>query len=77
MEAGRAIILTSVILVLGFGLLAFSQFGVTHFTGLLISFTLIFALAADLFLLPVLLFPLANVWKQKITGTAVDQTPPK
>lgn len=77
LEAGRAIILTSVILVLGFGLLAFSQFGVTHFTGLLIGFTLIFALAADLFLLPVLLFPLANVWKQKITGTAVNQTLPK
>jgi uncharacterized protein len=77
MEAGKAIILTSVILVLGFGLLAFSQFGVTHFTGLLISFTLIFALTADLFLLPVLLFPLANVWKQKIKGPAVDQTLPK
>jgi predicted RND superfamily exporter protein len=77
MEAGRAIILTSVILVLGFGLLAFSQFGVTHFTGLLISFTLIFALAADLFLLPVLLFPLKKIWERKITLPAEDQNPPK
>ena len=76
-EAGRAIILTSVILVLGFGLLAFSQFGVTHFTGLLISFTLIFALAADLFLLPVLLFPLRKVWESKITSPARDQNLPK
>jgi predicted RND superfamily exporter protein len=76
-EAGRAIILTSVILVLGFGLLAFSQFGVTHFTGLLISFTLIFALAADLFLLPVLLFPLRKVWESKITSPAGDQNLPK
>ncbi|MBC6367446.1 RND family transporter [Algoriphagus sp. AK58] len=65
MEAGRAIILTSIILVAGFGLLIFSRFGVTHFTGLLISFSLIFALLADLFLLPVLLFPLKKVWEQK------------
>ncbi|HSF56086.1 MAG TPA: efflux RND transporter permease subunit, partial [Algoriphagus sp.] len=65
MEAGRAIILTSVILIAGFGLLSFSKFGVTHFTGLLISFTLIFALLADLFLLPILLFPLKKIWESK------------
>jgi predicted RND superfamily exporter protein len=65
-EAGTAIVLTSVILVAGFGLLIFSQFGVTHFTGLLISFTLVFALLADLFLLPVLLFPLKKVWDSKV-----------
>ena len=65
-DAGRALILTSVILVAGFGLLIFSQFGVTHFTGLLISFSLIFALLADLMLLPVLLFPLKKVWDQKV-----------
>lgn len=64
-EAGRAIILTSIILIAGFGLLIFSQFGVTHFTGLLISFSLVFALLADLFLLPILLFPLKKVWDQK------------
>ena len=65
-EAGSAIILTSVILVSGFGLLIFSQFGVTHFTGLLISFSLIFAIMADLLLLPVLLFPLKKVWEKKV-----------
>lgn len=65
LEAGRAIMLTSAILVAGFVLLGFSKFGVTHFTGLLISFTLIFALLADLFLLPVLLFPLKKVWDGK------------
>lgn len=64
-DAGTAIVLTSVILVAGFGLLIFSQFGVTHFTGLLISFSLIFALMADLFLLPVLLLPLKIVWDRK------------
>jgi predicted RND superfamily exporter protein len=65
MEAGKAIILTSVILVSGFGLLVFSQFGVTFYTGLLISVSLIFALMADLFLLPALLFPLKAVFVQK------------
>ena len=60
MEAGKAMILTTVCLVSGFGLLIFSQFGVTHFTGLLISCSLIFALLADLLLLPVLLFPLGR-----------------
>ncbi|MCU0402328.1 MAG: MMPL family transporter [Algoriphagus sp.] len=68
LDTGKAIVLTSVILITGFGLLIFSQFGVTHFTGLLISFSLFFALLADLFLLPVLLFPLKKVWDQKIKG---------
>jgi predicted RND superfamily exporter protein len=65
LEAGLAILLTTVILVAGFALLSFSQFGVTHFTGLLISFTLVFALMADLFLLPLLLIPLKKVWDKK------------
>lgn len=65
LEAGRAIVLTTVLLVAGFALLSFSQFGVTHFTGLLIGFTLFFALLADLFLLPLLLLPLKKVWDKK------------
>ena len=65
LETGKAIILTSVILVSGFGLLVFSQFGVTHFTGLLIGAYLIFALFADLFLLPLLLLPMKKVWEEK------------
>lgn len=65
LEAGKAIILTSVILVAGFALLSFSSFGVTHFTGMLISFTLIFALLADLFLLPALLFSMKKIWDKK------------
>ena len=77
MEAGQAILLTSIILVMGFGLLAFSQFGVTHFTGLLISFTLVFALASDLFLLPVLLFAMKKVWDQKAIGLPQVQNHPK
>ncbi len=65
LETGKAIILTSVILVCGFGLLIFSQFGVTHFTGLLISSSLVFALLADLILLPLLLLPMRKVWEKK------------
>lgn len=55
LETGKAIILTSVILVSGFSILMFSQFGVTYYSGLLISMALVFAVLADLILLPVLL----------------------
>jgi predicted RND superfamily exporter protein len=66
LEAGKAIVLTTLILVSGFGLLVFSQFGVTYYTGLLISVCLVFALMADLFLLPVLLFPLKKSFLKSI-----------
>ncbi len=65
LETGKAIFLTSLILVCGFGLLIFSEFGVTHFTGLLIAASLVFALLADLLLLPLLLLPMKKVWEKK------------
>ena len=55
LSTGKAIVLTSVILCAGFLLLLFSDFLGTFYVGLLISLTLLFALLADLFLLPVLL----------------------
>jgi len=55
LSTGRAIVLTSLILCAGFLLLLFSDFLGTFYVGLLISLTLLFALMADLFLLPVLL----------------------
>lgn len=55
LSTGRAIILTTLILCSGFLLLIFSDFLGTFYVGLLISCTLLFALLADLFLLPVLL----------------------
>ncbi|MBL7898543.1 MAG: MMPL family transporter, partial [Crocinitomicaceae bacterium] len=55
LSTGKAIVLTSVILCAGFLLLMFSDFLGTFYVGLLISLTLLFALMADLFLLPVLL----------------------
>ncbi|SFB31025.1 efflux RND transporter permease subunit [Algoriphagus aquimarinus] len=65
LETGKAIVLTTIVLTAGFGLLIFSQFGVTHFTGLLISASMIFALLADLMLLPLLLLPLKKMWEKK------------
>lgn len=55
LSTGKAIVLTSVILCAGFLLLLFSDFLGTFYVGLLISLTLLFALLADLLLLPVLL----------------------
>lgn len=55
LSTGRAIVLTTLILTAGFLMLMFSDFLGTFYIGLLISCTLIFALIADLFFLPVLL----------------------
>lgn len=52
---GKAIVLTSGILCSGFLLLLFSDFLGTFYMGLMISVTLLFAVLADLFLLPVLI----------------------
>lgn len=54
-STGKAIIITSMILVSGFLTLMFSSFNGTFYTGLLISLTLLFAVLADLLLIPVLL----------------------
>lgn len=64
-DTGKAIILTTLILSSGFAVLIFSQFGVTFYSGLLISTALIFALLADLLLLPVLLIRLGKIWEKK------------
>lgn len=55
LSTGKAIVLTSAILCSGFLLLLFSDFLGTFYLGLMISITLIFAVLADLFLLPLLL----------------------
>ncbi len=52
---GKAIIVTSIILVGGFLTLIYSDFNGTFFTGLFISLCLFFAVMADLLLIPVLL----------------------
>lgn len=55
LSTGRAIILTTLIICAGFLLLLFSDFLGTFYIGLLISLTLVFALLADLVLLPALI----------------------
>ncbi|WP_017729922.1 efflux RND transporter permease subunit [Nafulsella turpanensis] len=52
---GKAILITTIILAGGFLTLILSSFGGTFYTGLLVSMTLIFAVVADLLLLPVLI----------------------
>lgn len=54
-STGKAIVITSIILVLGFSVLLLSSFQTTFTTGLLVSLALLFALFADLLLLPVIL----------------------
>lgn len=54
-STGRAIVMTSLILVSGFVALIYSDFASTYYIGLLLSITLIAAVFSDLFLLPVLL----------------------
>ncbi|MBF9253760.1 MMPL family transporter [Pontibacter sp. 172403-2] len=51
---GKAIIITSCILVAGFLTLVFSTFDATFYVGLFVSLTLFFAVIGDLYLLPVL-----------------------
>lgn len=54
--SGKAIILTSIILVFSFASLIFSDFSGTYYIGVLVSITLFSAVLADLFLLPQLLY---------------------
>lgn len=54
-STGKAIIITSCILVAGFLTLVLSTFDATFYVGLFVSLTLVFAVLADLLLLPVLI----------------------
>jgi uncharacterized protein len=55
-KTGRAMILTSVILLTGFGTLGFSDFDSTRLMGSLVSLTIFTALLADLVYLPALIY---------------------
>jgi hypothetical protein len=55
-KTGRSIILTSLILIAGFGTLTFSDFESTQYMGYLVSLTIALALVADLLFLPALLY---------------------
>ncbi len=55
-RTGRAIILTSAILLVGFGTLGNSEFDSTMYMGQLVSLTILTAIIADLFFLPALIY---------------------
>jgi predicted RND superfamily exporter protein len=52
---GKPILVTSIVIGLGFVIFLFSDFQYTRSMGILVSFTLVSAVFADLLLLPVLL----------------------
>ena len=63
-SAGKAVIVTSLMLISGFVGLAFSDFGSIYYMGLLVSITLFLAIITDLLLLPVLVLWLLPNKKQ-------------
>lgn len=66
LSSGKAIIVTSLILVGGFLTLLFSTFTSTFYMGLLVSVTLILALILDLMVMPlIMLYGLGSVMKSK------------
>jgi len=73
-KTGRAIIITSMILIAGFGTLISSTFTSTAMMGLLICITIVAALIADLLLLPSLFYWINP--KLKIGGNGRQDLPP-
>ena len=66
--AGQAVIVTSLILVGGFGTLLFSSFDGTFYVGLLIGLTLLFGVVAELTLLPLLILDVYSGRKRRPVG---------
>ena len=72
---GRAVVLTSIVLLGGFGVLMTSEFQSVVYLGGLVSLTVGLALFADLFLLPALLHILQPDLRPPPTASAVDAAP--
>ena len=68
--AGHAIILTSILLICGFGLLTTSQLTSTFYFGTLTAITLVSAIIADLFFLPAML----NWWELRAEKQGVSSS---
>lgn len=65
LETGQALVLSTMILISGFVMFVGSDFGVSFYSGVLISCALLVALLADLLLLPLLLIGMKQVWESK------------
>ena len=74
LSTGKAIMITSLILIFGFGIFLFSAFNTTYMTGLFISVSLLFALFSDLLLLPVLIHLLVIPSSRKRFPQPVSQS---
>jgi len=70
LKTGRAIIITSMILLLGFGTLITSEFTSTTLMGILVSATIFFAVIADLVVLPALFYWLKPNLKDIVRDSA-------
>lgn len=74
-RTGRAIILTSAILLVGFGTLGNSEFDSTMFMGQLVSITIFTAIIADLFFLPALIYWIKPRLKMPEHAAGKNMTP--
>ena len=70
-ETGISMIYSSIVLFFGFGVFAVSDFGGTVALGMLVSFTLLVAMNANLILLPSLLLS----FDRRVTTRAFEQEP--
>ena len=73
-ETGKPIVLTTFILMGGFMSLMVSDFQSTYYFGFLICITIIIAVMADIFLLPVLLFAILGGKDKKKSDTSGQLT---
>ena len=73
--AGHAIVLTSILLIAGFGILAFSPLTSTHYFGLLACITMAAAMLGDLLLLPALFTWLDQDGPRKPSQTDARRAP--
>ncbi len=64
--AGKAMMLSTIVLIAGFISLTFSQFTSTYYVGMLITITLVAALITDLILLPILMRAFEGIKEEKV-----------
>jgi uncharacterized protein len=69
LSTGKAMLITSLIVISGFCTMVFSDFGGTFYMGLLVSLTLVFAIAFDFLLMPALL---VNFFEKKKKSNQTD-----
>lgn len=74
LSTGKAMILTTLVIAVGFSTLMLSSFKSTFYMGMMISLTLLIALLAELFLMPVLILSLYGKHYQKKSKLQKNKT---